>query len=81
MSHSAIVRDETPRCDARNGQCHLCGDEAVLGRVLGVDAQSRLATVAFPDGEATVALDLVEARVGDDVLVHLGFAIERVEVA
>ena len=81
MSQSVTVRDEMPRCDARIGQCHLCGDEAVLGRVLDVDVKSRLARVAFPEGEATVALDLVDARVGDDVLVHLGFAIERVGVA
>lgn len=81
MSHAVTVRDEMPPCDARSGQCHLCGDEAVVGRVLDVDVQSRLATVAFPEGDATVALDLVDARVGDDVLVHLGFAIERVEAA
>ena len=81
MSAPVTGPSDTPRCDARDGQCHLCGDEAVLGRVLDVDANSRLATVAFPEGEATVALDLVDARVGDDVLVHLGFAIERVEVA
>ena len=67
-----------PHCDARTGPCHLCGDEALVGRVLDVDAHTRTATVAFPDGAATVALDLIDAGVGDDVLVHLGFAIERV---
>lgn len=68
-------------CDARNGECHLCGDVAVVGRVLEVDALSGTATVAFGEGCATVALDLVEASAGDDVLVHLGFAIERVGAA
>ena len=67
-----------PACDAAAGHCHLCGDEAIVGRVVGVDAGRRTATVAFPEGAATVALDLVDANVGDDVLVHLGFAIERV---
>jgi len=69
---------DTPQCDATTGPCHLCGDEAVVGRVLDIDASSSTATVEFQEGTATVALDLVEARVGDDLLVHLGFAIERV---
>ena len=67
------------QCDARSGECHLCGDEAVVGRVVDVDSRDCTATVEFPDGPATVALDLVDAAVGDDVLVHLGFAIERVD--
>ena len=70
-----------PACDARMGPCHLCGDEAVVGRVVSIDADMRTATVAFPDGAAIVALDLVDAWVGDEVLVHLGFAIERVTSA
>ena len=69
---------ELTRCDATADVCHLCGDEALVGRVIEIDAGDRSATVAFPDGVATVALDLVDARIGDDVLVHLGFAIERV---
>ena len=69
---------EKAQCDARSGECHLCGDEAVVARVIDIDAGDRTATVEFPDGPATVALDLVDAAVGDDVLVHLGFAIERV---
>ena len=67
-----------PQCDATSGSCHLCGDEAVVGRVVDIDPQTRTATVAFAAHRATVALDLVEADVGHDVLVHLGFAIERV---
>lgn len=68
-------------CDARSGTCHLCGDEAVAGRVLSVDAVARTATVAFDGGTATVALDLVDASIGDALLVHLGFAIARLEDA
>ena len=67
-------------CDARTGPCHLCGDEAVVGRVLDMDASTRTATVEFPEGSASVAMDLIDAGVGDDVLVHLGFAIERVRM-
>lgn len=66
------------RCDGQAGECHLCGDEAVVGRVLEIDARARMATVELAGHRATVALDLVDAGVGDDVLVHLGFAIERV---
>lgn len=68
----------TPRCDESTGPCHLCGDVAVVGRVVELHARARTADVAFPDGVATVAMDLVDADVGDAVLVHLGFAIERV---
>lgn len=73
--------DRAARCDASTGTCHLCGDEAVAGRVLSVDADARLAVVAFDSGEARVALDLVDAVAGDTLLVHLGFAIARVEEA
>ncbi len=66
-------------CDPQSDHCHLCGDEAVLGRVVTIDAGSRTAVVHFTDGVATVALDLVDAVVGDQVLVHLGFAIECVK--
>ena len=38
-----------------------------------------IATVALEQTMATVALDLIDANVGDCVLVHMGFAIERVE--
>jgi hydrogenase maturation factor len=69
---------DAPECIPVDGRCHICADEAIVGRVLAIDAGQRTATVALPTGPATVALDLVEAAVGDDLLVHLGFAIERV---
>lgn len=75
------AREEGVRCNPESDTCHLCADEAVVGRVLDVDAESRTATVAFDSGTATVALDLVEAGVGDELLVHLGFAIERMGTA
>ncbi|MDQ2664572.1 MAG: HypC/HybG/HupF family hydrogenase formation chaperone [Gemmatimonadota bacterium] len=68
-----------PRCDAPDGQCHVCGDVAVAGRVIAIDSVGRTATVSMGNEQATVALDLVDAEVGDDLLVHLGFAIERLE--
>jgi HupF/HypC family len=80
MTEHTLAADAS-RCDASLGQCHLCGDEAVVGRVLKVDAHTRTATVDLPGGPATVALDLVDAAIGDDVLVHLGFAIERMSVS
>ena len=61
--------------------CQLCGDVAVVGRVIAIDADARTAVVALECGTATVALDLVDADVGDTLLVHLGFAITRLEAA
>ena len=70
---------EPPVCDSRDGSCHVCGDVAVVGRVVEVNESNRTGTIAFPDASTNmVALDLVDVRVGDQVLVHLGFAIERV---
>ena len=73
------VTDELRSCEPRDEHCHLCGDEAVVGRVLDIDHTARLATVDFGSDVATVALDLVQADVGDRLLVHLGFAIARLE--
>jgi hydrogenase maturation factor len=67
--------------ELRDEVCHLCGDVAVTGRVVALDADTRTATVALECGTATIALDLVEAKVGDALLVHLGFAIARLEGA
>jgi hydrogenase maturation factor len=81
MSRAPVVG---ATCDAREAgdeQCHLCGDVAVPGRVLEVNEATRTAFVMIGGERVSVALDLVEARVGDDVLVHLGFAIERLEHA
>ena len=77
MSHASSV----PRCDAPDGPCHVCGDVAVTGRVIAIDRVGRTAVVAMGEEQATVALDLVDAELGDDLLVHLGFAIERLERA
>lgn len=68
-------------CGAGEQHCQLCSDEALPGRVRSVDARGRTATVAFEQREEIVALDLVDAVVGDLVLVHMGFAIARVDAA
>jgi hydrogenase maturation factor len=67
--------------DRGSEACELCGDVAVAGTVLSINADTRTAIVALECGSATVALDLVDARVGDTLLVHVGFAITRLEVA
>ena len=60
--------------------CELCGDVARLARVLAIDAKSGMATVEMEGSELSVALDLVSGVLpGQLVLVHQGFAIERVE--
>ena len=64
-------------CDADAGHCHLCGDEALVARIVSVAPGSRSAIVS-KGAMTTIALDLVDASVGDDVLVHAGFAIGRV---
>ena len=76
-----IAWSAVPHCDSASGECHVCGDVAIVGRVMSIDAAARTALVAFTDVTTTVALDLVDASVGDDLLVHLGFAIERVDSA
>ena len=75
-----MIPGRTP-AERRDDTCHLCGDEAVTGRVVALDADARTATVAFDCGTRMVALDLVDAMVGDELLVHLGFAIARLEAA
>ena len=69
---------KTASCQADSGCCDVCGDSAVIGRIVAI-GEARTASVALADGTmATVALDLVDARIGDDVLVHIGFAIGRI---
>ncbi|MBA2457929.1 MAG: HypC/HybG/HupF family hydrogenase formation chaperone [Gemmatimonadales bacterium] len=70
-----------PRCgDTADGQCALCRDEAVAARVVTIDSGGGTAEVVIEGQVAIIALDLVEAvGTGDTVLVHQGFAIQRVE--
>lgn len=72
--------DEAPTCTpGPDGHCALCADEGLPGQVLALQ-DDNMALVAMAGGQQAVALDLVEeAQVGDWVLVHLGFAIARLE--
>ena len=65
-------------CDVDAGHCHLCGDEAHVARIVSVAPGDRSAIVFLDGATTTIALDLVDASPGDDVLVHAGFAIGRV---
>jgi hydrogenase expression/formation protein HypC len=57
-------------------RCVTCADEAVPGRVLAVlaDGQARVETA---DAVLQVDVSLVDATVGDTVLVHAGVAIGK----
>ena len=53
---------------------------AVPSKIVSIDEPTRLATVSVMGVERTCSLRLTpEAQVGDYVLVHAGFAIQRVE--
>ena len=73
------VSRQVASCDPHEGRCQICGDEAIAGRVMEIDTATRTAVVSIDGQHVTVALDLVDARVGDDLLIHMGFAIEKLE--
>ena len=54
--------------------CVTCGDVATPARVVAL-ADDGLARVVGADGESEVSVELVDARIGDVVLVHAGVAI------
>jgi hydrogenase maturation factor len=66
-------------CEAVPGHCITCGDEGVAMRV--VEAGDPSALCRDPAGEGhEVAIDLVApVQIGDEVLVHAGVAIRRLE--
>ena len=60
-----------------DGSCSICADEGLIGEVLEVRPDA--AQVRIGREVEDVAIDLLErVRVGDRVVVHLGFAIARV---
>ena len=63
-----------------DGSCSICGDEANPAVIASIDAAGGTAQVRDRLGtSSTVALDLLDtASVGDTIMVHLGFAIERI---
>jgi hydrogenase maturation factor len=63
-------------CDA--GHCITCGDDGVPMRVLRIDAARGLALCVDDDGEHhTVEVALVDAELGDELLVHAGVALVK----
>ncbi|MDD7937623.1 HypC/HybG/HupF family hydrogenase formation chaperone [Actinomycetospora lutea] len=70
----------TRACDGSDDGdvCLTCSDEALPGTVVAVDGD--LARVDTRDGRAEeVSIALVDAGVGDVVLVHAGEAIARLD--
>jgi len=70
------MSDRAPACD-HGPSCPTCADAAVAMRVLALaSAPLEPARCTTADGsEELVLLDLVDAHVGDEVLVHGGVAI------
>lgn len=65
-----------------NGHCALCADEGIPGQVVSIDVASNTASTVVDGMEQTVALDfLPNAAAGDTVLIHMGFAIARLEAS
>ena len=59
-------------------RCVTCGDAATTARVVAmIDTTTAQVEVEVDGAIEEVALDLVDARVGDVVLVHAGIAIGR----
>lgn len=81
MRREKPVVPREPACEVSpEGHCAVCGDEALLGRVVAVDVDAQTAEVKVGKVVTTVALDLVDdVAVGDAVMVHQGFAIGRLE--
>ena len=73
--------DEPPVCTpGPDGRCAVCADEGTPGHVLEVRL-GNMALVEMPGGTQEVAVDLIDdVKVGDQVLVHAGLAIARLEV-
>ena len=60
------------------GGCAICADDAIAMRVVETAPPLQGARCVTADGTAAlVLLDLVDAEVGDQVLVHGGVAIAR----
>ncbi len=75
--HPGLNDDLTACIPLSDGSCPVCADEGVPGRVIDL-LPANMALAAMPDGEREIAIDLVEnVRVGDRLLIHLGFAIAR----
>lgn len=64
------------------GSCSICADEGRIGEVVSVEGEGlgAVGRVLLGGAEEEVALDLLDrVRPGERIVVHLGFAIARVE--
>lgn len=73
-------RPTTDRCDTE-GHCITCSDEGVPMRVETFDADAGVAVCVDGDGRRTDVLTglVPDARPGDQLLVHAGTALLRLE--
>lgn len=61
---------------------HTCGDIALPGRVVQLDATAMLALIQIADGTIEVDISLIDAVApGNTLLVHGGVALERLDEA
>jgi hydrogenase maturation factor len=76
-------RPPTDLACEQHASCPTCADAAVAMRVVALaTAPLQGARCVAADGtQELVALDLVDASVGDEVLVHAGVAIARTTAA
>jgi hydrogenase maturation factor len=66
--------------ECHSDHCITCGDEGIPMTVLRVDEERCLALCEAEDGtKSTVEVALVEAAPGDELLVHAGVALIRLE--
>ena len=75
-----VSLEEMPFCipDAE-GHCSICSDEGIPGQVLAL-RPFNMALLEMPTGEQEVAIDLIDnVQIGDVLLIHIGFAIARIE--
>ncbi len=50
---------------------------AIPGKIISIDKKTHHATVSFNGIEKEINVEIVNARIGDYVVVHAGYAIEK----
>lgn len=73
-----ITEANMPTCSP-DSYCAICADEGLPGQVLEI-LPDDMVLLAMENGEQEVAIELIDnVKIGDILLVHLGFAIARIE--
>jgi len=52
---------------------------AIPGKIKSIDKKTHHATVSFNGIEKNINIEVVDANIGDYVIAHAGFAIEKLE--